>query len=427
MKKGFILALLMVAMVALVLPVAARAPIVNMPKVIVGDSDTGDLGGGKGIMRYLNAVNLKNPTFVDWNNDDTYTSDLFKAYLFNPQTLADPDVVAAQPSRLVDTLTPAEYAAVFAGNVMPAASACITSYTGTFDFFWLSLLDTTRHPAITNAYTADPATDGVTPDTYNKTVDMVFVAGVTSGTRIVATSGTLTVVCQSGATDKATIGRDDATYTFTGGADAWTYGTVASLLPAAQYTTATGIGFNIPSAATAITHGSWKSPSSLAGSSAMAGRVYRASAILSSNAANKEVCPGFRLTFANDGFSHFGAVVNKTMPSVVAPETNVPISGANFNARVYWTVPTSLGDFGDTEGQATFATLPGGFDMRKYFVTFDTLATIGDVGNLVMEEMVVSSFPRPATKAKAVTWGSASAKSVSAPPPPLVDGSRTLT
>ena len=421
MKKGFILALLMVAMVAMVLPVSARAPIVApLPTIIIGDSEGAVTSGSVqvGIMRYADALDLLDPTKINWNNvTDIYTSDLYHAYLLNPATGTPvPNILPYDATGIIDLLTTVEYANILADGTAPAASARITvpgAATQT-----MSLFDATRHPALVDVAAADPAVDGVELSTYTAETTLVFLAAVqaTDSTRIAATNLGLTtstadsvspvkVMCQSSGSDSTTPATEPVvTYTFEGSVDGWAFATMVGLaFPSSVGGTGeTGIGFELASAATALTHGSWLSPQTISGSSEQEGRVYRVVADLTSTASSSDTCSGWRLTFRNAGFAHYGKVTVETGVG----EANAPASGTPYEARLYWAVPYFLGDMGDGEGQALAGPTGSEQDYRLYRITFDSIATAGDTGRLIMEEVELSYILRPSDPMDAeIEWG----------------------
>jgi hypothetical protein len=404
MKKGLILTLLVVALLAIALPAGARAPIIgDIEKIVVGDNE--GAVGGMGIIRYIAAFRLAGDV-VDWNNDDSYTTDLFHAYIHNA-TPGVVDVRTCNPQGIIDPLTDLELTALLAAGAMPAASARITSSTadGSYQFLDMSFIDTTRHPAITDPYGADPAVDGVTQDDYAAQTDLTLVCGVTSGTKLVTSSKMITVLCQSSVDDSMEPNIIQVVqYGFTGGADGWTYTDLAPTFTAApQHDSGTGIGFNLAAAAGGgITFGSWKSPADIAGTTAATdGFVFRALGELESTSASSDGCPGWRMTFANTGFSHYGKISMTTRNTQPTGEVNAPFAGTPIEGKIYWDPPLHLTDMGDAEGQA------GGFvgDFRDYKISFDCLGTTGDQGILTLETMTVGKLPRPATIAADIKWG----------------------
>jgi hypothetical protein len=415
MKKGLILALLVVAMVALVLPVSARAPIIkSLPTIIIGDAD--DDASGKGILRFPSALNLKDTKVVDWNNDESYTSDTFHAYLFQVTDPSTATVKAYNATRVIEPLDATEYANLLAAGAMPAADTRITSYTSPSNQNWLvNLFDAGRHPRITSPATADPATQGELLDAYSEEVAMKLVCGVTSGTTLVVNKpedGNLVVKCQSGQNDsKSSPFTEVVSYSFSGSNDGWTFATLAGF-DAATPTTAgpgsTGIGF-VVSAPITLTgpcmYSLWTSPANLPSSNADGGKVYRATATLESTSTSPATALGYRLRYFCTGFAHQGFMIVKSTPSVANDAVNVPYAGHPFTAKLFWAPRPDLGDMGDGEGQ-TMVLL--GEVLRNYKLAWEIIGLTGQQGTLTMESIYVDSFAKPAATTKVVAWGSGS-------------------
>lgn len=418
MKKGFILALLMVAMVAMVLPVSARAPIVGpLPTIIIGDADDAETSGSVqyGILRAPDILDLMEK--IDWNNaPDVYTSDLYHAYLLNPDEGTPPSILPYDATGIIDLLTTEEYDNIIVSGTAPAATARIPLPS-------LSLFDATHHPAIVDPATADPTDDGEVLSTYTAETTLIFLAAVEAtdspvlaaadlGTTSTADSvSPITVKCQSGGNDATespiTV---VVSYTFEGDTEGWLFKTLAGYaVPAAIGGVGeTGVGFRLAAPASALTHAYWQSPQDISGSSEQAGRVYRALAKLTSTAGSSDTCSGWRLTCRNRGFSHVSKVTMETSGAQPAGEQNAPASGdsAPYETRLYWVAPYFLGDMGDTEGQALTPDPAG--DYREYAVTFDQIANGGstpDTGDLVMEEIEISYILRPIDVTPEIVWG----------------------
>jgi hypothetical protein len=424
MKKGFILALLMVAMVAMVLPVSARAPIVNaLPTIIIGDTSTGDVvtsgTGQAGIMRYTDALDLMSPTKINWNNPtDIYTSASYHAYLINLAPGAPvPNILPYNAAGGIDLATSTELANLLATGAVPNPSARLTS-PGTS--LKLSLYDQTRMGTLANPATADPATEGKLVDSYTANTTLIFVAAVEAteshllaatdlGTSSTADSvSPIKVICQSGGKNSLAAPTTPVVlYTFEGSVEGWTFQTAAGFPAAGQVggTGETGIGFNLASPAPAgnVTHGSWLSPATINGTSQQAGRVYRAVAKLTSNATGSDTSPGWRLTFRDLGFSHYGKThLDSTGAEPTGEHNRVTAADTGgLEARLYWVAPYFLGDMGDGQGQATNP----GQDLRPYRVTFDALGSTGDQGRLIMEELNISYILRPMDMDPVIAWG----------------------
>jgi len=409
MKKGLILALLVVAMVALVLPVSARAPIIKaLPTIIIGDAD--DDASGKGILRFPGALNLESQSVVDWNNDESYTSDTFHAYLYPVDSPAATDIVAYDSTRIIGTLTTPEYTALMGAGTMPAADTRITSYTGTYENWLVNLFDAGRHPSITSPATADPATQGETLDTYSEEVAMKLVCGVTSGTTLVASEANLPVKSQSGQNDgvERTF-TEVVSYSFTGSNDGWTFSTYAGFTAATPTTSgpgSTGIGFVVStpvslSDQTRCMYSIWMSPAIVPSSSTENGKVFRATATLESTSTSPDTALGYRLRYFSTGFAHQGFMIVETKTGFLANDVaNVPYAGHPFTAKVFWAARPDLGDMGDAEGQALITG-----DYRKYKLAWEIIGWTGEQGTMTMESIFVDSFAKPAATTKVVSWG----------------------
>ncbi|NQU42533.1 hypothetical protein HQ520_04560 [bacterium] len=426
MKKGLILALMVLVAVAMVMPVSANAPIVKpLPKVIIGDTDAGDFDSGsdRGILRYISAVDLN--AFIDWNNDD-YTSDLLHAYL--GFTDATPAIQAINAFGVIPALSEAALVDMVATGV-PVADSRITSYSAVdnYSFFELSLLDTTVDGGTT--ITADPynttgafiAANGhvVTGLDYEATTDMWLAAGVTSASNqvVFAAPKVLTVVSQSGVTDEQQLSvLEHQNYQFAGTNDGWTFTGPSG----SNFTTATrrdanagdgtGPGFDFGTGVTGLTHGFWASPANLAADSTMAGRVYRALYTLNGSASTAGAAASYRVTARQTALAHFlkyqvstrytpfGSAASEDQPG---DEVNAPFGSTDVTARLYWAVPTQLSGMGDSE----YLSDQGGTDLRDYKVTYDALAIGNDAGIQTLDEMLVQSFERPAPVTQVLKWG----------------------
>jgi len=412
MKKGLILALLVVAMVALVLPVSARAPIIKaLPTIIIGDNEGATGTPPKGILRFPGALDLKSQSVVDWNNDESYTSDTFHAYLYPADATPATDVKPYGFGRVIGTLTTNEYTNLLGAGTMPAPDTRITSYTSPSSQNWLvNLYDEGRH-VLTDPATADVGAQGVAQDTYSEEVAMKLVCGVTSGTTLVASEGSLAVKCQSSTSDgiESTF-TEVVSYSFTGSDDGWTFSTYAGFTAATPTTSgpgSTGIGFVVSTAVvlsdqTRCMYSIWMSPAIIPSSSTETGKVFRATATLESTSTSPDTALGYRLRYFSTGFAHQGFMIVETKTGFLANDVaNVPYAGHPFTAKLFWAPRPDLGDMGDTEGQALITG-----DYRKYKLAWEIIGWTGEQGTLTMESIFVDSFAKPAATTKVVAWGS---------------------
>jgi len=442
MKKGLILALLMVAMVSLVIPAGAKAPIVNsLPDVIVGDADSTPTDGDYVVLRFIGAFDLADTSWINWNNDDSYTTDLKKVFW---TVAADPDTTIGvfTEAGYVDPVTAGQWTLLEAGTP-PADPALnvIQQVTGDWKTA-VSFVDLEASPMVEADLFVDDA--AVTTQTsgayaysstadYSKVVTVKMAAVMTSGTKVVGdfTGGsnkswdTFTVTCTKTAADVATGVQNEFTHDLTGtGNEGWTYVAVPAagvLVAPTQVDDATGIGYSTTAVATGmVAHSRWESAyDSVAGDEAV---VYRMTATLASTAAASDNCPGFRLYFKNRAFTHVGGVYfrHSSNPLQFGDEEVAPFNGNNKDIKLYWAVPTEMTEHADgevLEGVAfdgQWATPASRIEARGYQVEFDLIADGGDSGRITMPTVRVDSFARPGfgTLAKApngadLAWGTA--------------------
>jgi hypothetical protein len=149
MKKGLILALMMVVAVGLAMPAFAEAPVIKtLPIVIVGNAEPVDTGNAveyyketdpygnpivdwtvqKSVLRYINAVDLL--PLVDWKNP-TYGPDTYHFYWSDAMDTTGIELgVAAGIDAWADGLTSPELATLLDMGTMPAASQDIFQVEG---------------------------------------------------------------------------------------------------------------------------------------------------------------------------------------------------------------------------------------------------------------------------------------------------------
>jgi hypothetical protein len=385
--------------------------------IIIGDTDPENYDAGppaQGILRFKQALNLLDSNVVDWNNDESYTTDTFHAYLAydpgagTPATTINPFV----DGRIIDTLTSTELANVLAATDVPSTTTEILSWP---DNSFVNLFDSTRHSDILDPFNALPATLGkAISTTYTKEVAMRLVCGVTSGTVLAASDKELTVRCQSGGTNETSgTFTPVVDYSFTGSTDGWTWTTISGFTAPVQTTSGagtTGIGFIQATAIPTITgncyYAGWLSPFSIPCTSAEGGKVYRASVSLESTSTSANTALGYRLRYYNKGYAHQGFVRYQTASTPLSGDvTNVPYAGNPLTVKVFWAARPDLGDMGDSEGQATGWPPQG--DVRAYGLAFETIGFTAEQGTLTMEAIIVETFDRPAAVTPMVGWGTA--------------------
>lgn len=447
MKKGFFVALLMVAVVAMGLPAGATAPtIADLPSIIIGD--TGDVYGSGAttamrLFRYLNVLNLSNPSVIEQHNS-TDLADLHVWMMAN--TTSEPaEIVASNETVFVANVTEAEYATLTAASGTVPAGKEITDSTG--GFYWLSLMnktisDATTATAATGAYTATAQANGTaeglgwpagsTGDA--NPVDMVLLAydgpidSVVTGTLVA--EGDFTVFTIPG--DDATSGGRTPiiTATFDGGdVEGWYCNPSAlsngsDLLDGTQLidSTAGAIGWNCGSATGVPGGGAYVGTWYLGDDGTAAkflipgdeetigpDKILCARATLTTDQTVATSVGGWRLIAISWLTVHWTGI---SVFSVATADANtaaidVPLSGSPLEGQIYWAVPYELAGMGDGEAMETgdFSSLinpPD--DGRDYNLTFDVV-DIDDAGTLLMDAVAIESMARPADRTPQVQYG----------------------
>lgn len=420
MKKGFILALLMVAMVAMVIPAGAKAPVIQtLPSVIIGDADPENIStdGTQGIMRKWHAFDLADTDVVNWNNDG-YTTDLFKAYLYTDGV--SPYTAYKSYDGSITPLSGAEFTALTGSGTVPTSAEALTSASagGASWDFWVNLIDSDRHPGIADPFAADPDTDGVAFDTYATSDVLTIVCGVTSDTLLKLDSGswgTFDVESKSSSTGSV-IGDEVVNvedYDFTTGANGWTYVPQAGFEAATEVSGASGIGFDTGSGPSTLIYATWLSPSNIAGDESTEGLVYRAVFTLNSSASTYATVPNFRIASKNLGETFYHSVwfqaqseglFGANPPSYTADA--IPVSGAA-DIRLYWDSMVHLSNMADAEEMADWVG-DGSEDGRLFSLIFDAIVFPGQSGTLVMEACKVDAMPTPDAASVEVSYGASS-------------------
>ncbi|MBN1868025.1 hypothetical protein JW916_12125, partial [Candidatus Sumerlaeota bacterium] len=160
MKKGLLLALLMVAVVAMAFPAHAKAPIIkDLPDIVIGD--TNDINGSgtsaERLYRYLNIANLLDANVIEWLNGAPLSEHY--VFLYQP-TASEPTIQASTDAALLDQLTGAEYTALLGSGTVPAVGDNLIDYTTSFTY--LSLMNTDIVGTLpSDAYSATAAANGM--------------------------------------------------------------------------------------------------------------------------------------------------------------------------------------------------------------------------------------------------------------------------
>jgi len=405
MKNGLILALLMVAMVALVIPASAKAPVINqLPAVVVGDA--GDISGtgttAKHLLRYLNVFNLADATRITRFNNPTDPSKLKVFY-----TTSDATLKVSNATALVQPLTGAEVTALVGGTA-PAGKQI---NTGTD--FWLSLIE------VAGAVPASAA--AATPDANGSTE--AELAAVVGGPKVVtlyaADADAITSSADVSAArsfdvysvlnwaDGFSIGQTPIyNADFEGDSDGWIFKAASSTsfsIPTQATNGSTGIGFQgLATLNGKIGYSTWESPLTAIPATGRAGKVIAVNAVMSGNAASSALTPGYRMIYLSRGVIHVGGA--QVLTPTGGTQDNAPFTGQNRDFKLYWAVPTDLNGYGDG---GPLTTVQAGNDLRDYYLNFDLIQVEdADAGTVIMDSINIGAMDRPADGAAAVKWGS---------------------
>jgi len=424
MKKGMIIALLMVAMVALAASASAMAPTINeLPAVIIGDAgDISDVGTGPATMalrllRYENVIDLSGA--ITRYNNPTSTDDMSVFYSVSGTTLEVSNTTAIVPA-----MSGSEIASLL-GGVAPSGRK-INTATDT----WLTLINGAVG-TYASAAAATPEANGSTEadltaaGALDPQVLTLYATDYDLPTDKVGT-GTLVVysvidVVDSYSPPPETIynsGNLGAT-----GHDGWVYDSQdaarsvwpnTNLADVPSTTTADGVGFTglatFPAGKTQG-YSSWVHTGNgiiLADVVDLGSKIFCATIKMTGNATSPLLCPSYRLLFLSTGFAHVGGLQVTTTGGTVDTDSaiNMPSDSTGttgVEARMYWGLPRTMNQYGDGEKAATVAAPE---DKRAYYMTFDVMqAQAGDIGTIVMETVLIQRIGRPIGATPSLKWG----------------------
>ena len=133
----------------------------------------------------------------------------------------------------------------------------------------------------------------------------------------------------------------------------------------------------------------------------LADPVFEAVATLRSTAPEAQLCPGYRLLYANGAYSHLGGLTVTTPEPLGGAPVSAPYAGHDFEARVYWTTPVELtADSYATAGKAGYYR-----DGRDYSIMFDLVHNgTGDTGLLTLEAIAIRVFETPTANGPHIEW-----------------------
>lgn len=455
MKKGLILAL-MVGLGIMAGPVMAEAPVfTELPTVIIGNTEDVTTAGNT-ILRYLNALDLN--AVVDWKNP-SFTSSTHRAYWSLATDTSGIDVRVSGTSSFTDELTTAELVnltdtASASFGAPPVASAEIL---GNGAGSWLSLMNLTatttntatseRYPP--SAYGGDSLIDGWGVSDLAASVAgainapgtptvVTLVAAVTSGTTKIMPSkpAFLDVYSEYGTSDtlQSNLLYHEFPVESVDGVSGWYWVPPiddGTWITQAVKASAPTVGFSVaatddPTALGRTYFGEWQmaangtSDSNIypADAASMGGKLFNARLRLSNGAApTVDLCPSYRILYANVAFTHIGGVQVTT-----THEIGAPASGQDFTAQLFWEVPanaTEMADGGNIAQWPFYANLvehPGGaggapYDFRDYTLLFNLMhapGQTGDFGTLALVEVAIEAIDAPTVAASTKSYANLS-------------------
>lgn len=440
MRKGFLFILMVVALVALAVPVAARAPIIEeLPSVIIGDAEdqlTADTAVR--LMRFPDIFDMSSSSWIEWRNG---LADADKhVYYTTSDEATGPLYLASNLTAFVTPMTAAQVA-LLEGGTEPGGGEITTDGT----FFWVSLMndaiaqEATTPP--TNAYTEVTADNGTS------------IADYPAGSTGTASERTVTLYAIEVESFPTTAGlHDDASFVVTsvqdhadqrgagvvelfsvtcdGGDQDWVhppYPEDDDVEPFDTVVTTEGwLGIDCTGTPTKLGYGFWQSsdaahsgvcPVPVVSADGMTGRLYRARAVVHNETVSSGAdCPQYRLRYSSMANSHQGGawvITRADDTSVYAPTTGNPV-----DLLVYWELPLDLSECGDSEKLATLgtnATVAASTgqawdvetDGRAYWLQFDAIdaPAQNDDGVVAIESLDVISLVAPATQTPTAEWG----------------------
>jgi hypothetical protein len=443
MKKGFLLILLVVAVLAMALPVGARAPLVKpIGPVIIGDVDDGDFDAvsGKRLMRYLNVVGLDSEEFIETRNGMGIAN--LSVYYVSYTVEANPHnsmvVQASDDVGLIEPLTALDRSFLTGSLVEPDnAPAKNLARDG---FTWLSLVNIAIHDQIgsgtlpASIYDADFNTDimGVLPVDYPAGYDALSTItvyayeqafdGVT--TIPLLGSGSFSVDSVSGAFDSnVTTSSLYSQDTMT--SDPGWFNTTATSPTYAErpgsFIPGVGLAFNAQGAGqTELGFGEFTSGDGVSPFAAPVidadtgtvgpGNILHMTCTIGADAATAAECPGWRILYGSDVLTHLGGVAGSTQAADL-DGIHAPSSGSPIDIELFWAVPYALTGYDDEGGEddrlATFSEINAAFsDARDYKILWSLVdGEVEDSGLIYLQNVEVEVMSVPPGKGADLAWG----------------------
>ena len=317
-KKGLLLSVLVVAVVAIAVPAGARAPIVNpLPDIIIGD-----LGGdyhsttGLHLLRYLNITNIGAEGWIKTQNSMGTTN--LSIYYASYSAIVDPDssvlIKASNTTAIIEPLTDVERQILTGSLLAPLGEAKKINGGG---FAWLSLINTvTTSEPLTDAYSATVLANGMVSGDFPagwdapSTLTIYALERAWDGAATVPLLSTASSLAWSviGAYDRQGSTNPLADLDFSAGANGWVPGSPGPSLPdydvVGAFHNGSGLAFTAPGDNTVAIYGLWQSGT---GGTTVApfidadevsvgeNSMIHLTATLGSDAATAAACPGYRI------------------------------------------------------------------------------------------------------------------------------------
>jgi len=427
-KKGFLLSLLVVAVVAIAVPAGARAPIVNpLPDIIIGD-----LGGdyhtttGLRLLRYLNIANVGAEDWIKTQNGMGTTN--LSIYYASYSAIVDPDssvlIKASNTTAIIEPLTDVQRA-ILTGSLLPPLGEAKKINGG--GFAWLSLINTaTTSEPLTDAYSATVLANGMVSGDFPAGWDTPSTLTIYALERAWDGAATVPLLATASSLAWSAINVDDrlgsasplVDLDFSTGTNGWVPGSPAPLLPdydvVGAFHNGSGLAFTAPGDNTTAIYGLWQSGT---GGTTVApfidadevtvgeNSMLHLTATLGSVAATAADCPGYRILYAADAFQHIGGVLASTFAA--GGPSYAPAIGAPFDVHLYWEVPYSLTQYKDGELLSDFSTVnPGLADVRDYKLQWELVdQEAADAGDIWLSRVQVEALTAPVGNAPAIAWG----------------------
>lgn len=481
MKRGLILAL-MTALMLSVLPALAESPVIKTLPIVVMTNDTADQSGANSVFRYINALDLLDSNRVDWRNPtyDHVTGSGFRFYWTDAVDTSGIEIGVGKDFGWAEALTAAETdnltnsALPTFGSPPASEKNIIQGGNTTLNLMnWNATTTTTDYGAHNtnhvpskvrslSIHSVDIAAFGLdynassgaaagglfTNDTgmnfmqswtsayplhqadmNDQATELMLIAAVTSGTRVMPSQSALLEVYSlrdDAGGDRSDLAAEIAYHEPDPGS-AWNRapnpGVTTIVTPVIQPDPAGKCGFTVLTsdnpgdkimfASWNVGDGSGTSTFPIPGgpSATLTDKLYQAELRLRSDAATADKSPGYRCEFTNQAYTNFGGVEVSTHWASQAPSL-----GNDYIVRLLWEVPYETADMSDTGTLSSWPVAGDtlGDDYRRYTLLFDLFHNQnGDNGVFTLEEIVVEVIDEPTGGTAASSYSSYSGWDVS--------------